>query len=80
MVTAVLAAFALMFAFLVVQLYAGRDPALGGKATASKQIVRRIIKTRVIEDDPQVATGGSTSSSAGFAPAPVSPAPVTSAS
>jgi hypothetical protein len=76
------ATFLALFGFMAVQLRAGHDPALGGATTAAaqpakkvvvKQIRKRVVETRVIEDAPASAGGGSAPVSAPAA-APAAPA------
>jgi hypothetical protein len=91
-VAASLAVFLAVFALLASQMRAGRDPALGAAARATRAaahrtvLVRRVVLTRrvvVIEDDD--ARAGGRASLRGVpptvlaAPAPAPPAPVTAA-
>jgi hypothetical protein len=71
-----LACFGLVFEFLVFQVRAGRDPALGAASAAAPAKVRprkRIVITRVIS--AAEGAGSQTTSSAGTA-SPAAPAPV----
>jgi hypothetical protein len=91
------ASFLLLFEFLAYQLRNGNDPALGGQTASALPprpvLVRRVIKTRVVEDPSASSSGQVTVSSGGgsssvsttsvapaAAPAPAPAAPVVSSS
>ncbi len=78
-----LALFLVLLAFLVLQLRAGRDPALGAGVAPAKRVLVRRVENRVVitraisddgrsgDDDGNAEAGGSS----GTAPAPTAPPP-----
>jgi hypothetical protein len=75
------ACFLLLFEFLAYQLRHGNDPALGGITEAAPAkpprpvLVRRVVKTRVVQDPAAVSGGQLVSSSGGGSTSTASPAP-----
>lgn len=72
-VAAALALFIVAFEFLAFQLRSGNDPSLAAALTPRSQVIRRVLRTKVVTDVvPSGARRGTTTTSA---PAPLSATP-----